>query len=423
MERHAILGFGESGQAVSRFLTQRGIPFVVYEGQEKLPQLRVAFPHVTFLPTGSKIGEAVLWRSPGIRPDRRDIQESLASGSSLTSEIEMFCRLCPCPVLGVTGSDGKTTTATMAHCLLEAMGKRAWLGGNIGVCLLPHLQEIAPTDTVVLECSSFQLMTFDVPVAGALLTNLTDNHLDWHHTKWEYVGAKYHLLSHARRVVQNKSHPLWEGESLWYSAQEEANYSIHDNAMWHESIKLCELSRMRLSGRHNQENLLGAACLAEASPDVVGQVAETFSGVPHRMSRLGVWRGVLYIDSSIDTTPSRSSVTLASISRPVVAICGGHPKVEDNTPLAVALARYARYVVFTGESGISMMDALLQTSGSIPTCCYIPTFEGAVQKAMEEARAGDAVVLTPAATSFDCFSSYGERGDAFSRMVEAWHTH
>ena len=423
MGTSAILGFGQTGQAVAAYLTAQGGAYTVYERRENLAYFSKRYPHLTFREFGSPMREKTLYRSPGIRPDAVAIRRAVAGGATLTSEIETFCRLCPAPIYGVTGSDGKTTTATLAARLLEARGDTVWLGGNIGRPLLPLLGEIRPHHRVVLELSSFQLMTFACTVYAGAVTNLTDNHLDWHTDREEYRGAKRNLLLHARRRVQNARHLLApELGGVTVSAYvDNANYYLQNNSLWHGEERLCHVEEMLVGGIHNLENLLTAVALTQTGRAEVARVLPRFRGVEHRMSYVGRYRGVDCYDSSIDTTPARTAVTLSTTRKPCTVLCGGRPKGVPNAPLTDALLQYATHAVFVGESGETMREDLLtdpRYTGA-PTTEYYPDFTRAVRRALAATPEGGMLVLSPAATSFDAFSSYKERGKRFCEILES----
>ena len=297
MASYGILGFGRSSRAVVEYLLSLGEKNItLYVSPAEMGEAQRAYPHFKCLSIDGPLTEEVLVRSPGLRPDRKNILSALACGSRLTGEVELFCQGCPAPIYAVTGSDGKTTTATMAARLLEHMGHTVWLGGNVGVPLLPRLREILPHHKVVLELSSFQLMTFAPRLFGAAVTNLTENHLNWHTSMEEYRWAKRNLLLRARRRVQNALSPVAEElSSITFSAKTStANYFLSHGTLYHGDIPLSK-AKLPVPGLHNLENLLCAAALTDATPRAVAEVADTFSGVPHRMEYLGggAWGQVL----------------------------------------------------------------------------------------------------------------------------------
>ncbi len=420
--KYAILGFGESGRAVASYLTEKREPYRVYEVGKKIPYFQKIYPHLEFLPFGNPIEEEILFRSPGVRPDHPSILRAVASGSRLTGEAEMFVHLTPAKVFAITGSDGKTTTASMSAHLFRAMGKTVWLGGNIGMPLLPLVEEMTSEDTVVLELSSFQLMTFQEPVTAALITNLTENHLDWHKGFGEYKRAKENLLLHAGRRVVSLGCYVGEGlPSITYSAAcQAANYHIRPDGIYRGDRWLCPRDIAHPPGLHNLENVLGAMALTQIDGAAAYEAMGTFQGVPHRMEFVGEYGGVICYDSSIDTTPSRSRATLCAMPGPSTVICGGHSKGGSNLPLCEALMAHTEYAVFTGECGQEMLEDLKKHPlyKGTPKTEYVKDFRGAVIAAYEHTPKGGYLLLTPGATSHDAFSSYGERGACFQKILK-----
>ena len=441
MPSYAILGCGLSAQSVIQDLFTRGeTDFTVYVRPGETAAVRERFPGVRVTDAWENIREEYLVRSPGVRPDLPPIARAIAGGAKLTGEIEWVCARSPAPIFGVTGSDGKTTTATLAARLLQAMGYRVWLGGNIGTSLLPHLAEMLPTDRVVLELSSFQLMTFSPRLAGAAVTNLTENHLDWHRDMAEYRRAKRHVLENAARRVQNARGAIApELPSLTFSGTvENANYHIGGGYLMRGEERLAPLSSLYTRAAYLVEDMLCAAALTGAPAVAVSTVAAAFRGVEHRCEYLGVFRGVHCYDSSIDTTPARTAATLSAFPGRVTVLAGGRNKNLALAPLAEALRRYAAAVIFFGEAGEEMRAALLAgegrstagdaadtgstargnaDAGAPPPSRYIRDFSAAVEAALDETPPGGTLVLSPAAASFDAFGSYRERAEAYRQLL------
>ncbi len=418
MERYAILGWGASARAAYRYLVRHTKGEVrIYLPVGELSRARAEDARLPLVPDTEEIREDVLVRSPGIRPDTPAITRARGRGARLTSEAELFISLSPAPIFGVTGSDGKTTTATLAAHMLETMGYTVYLGGNIGVPLLDRVEEIQPCDRVVLELSSFQLMEYTPVLYAACVTNISENHLNWHTDMREYISAKENILRRTpRRAVNARVDcPL---SALTFSAYvQAANYHLTDGVLMHGEEPLLPASEVRMAGLHNIENILAAAALTEAPARVIRSVATTFTGVEYRMTYCGTYRGVCCYDSSIDTTPTRTAATLSALPKGCTAICGGAGKNLSYRPLAEALSARCAQVVFTGDAGGEMQEALVAYTSAQNAPCpqhlYIPDFTAAVDAALAVTPCGGTLVLTPAATSFDAFSSYRARGDTY----------
>lgn len=420
-DTYAILGFGVSGRSVLRYLLSHGVIPTVYETAARCGAIRREHPDIPVCDDWDGIREQVLFRSPGVRPDYAGIPAAVRRGAVLTAECERFAEQCPAPLYLVTGSDGKTTTATLAARMLDTGVGRVWLGGNIGTPLLDRLGDIRPDDRVVMELSSFQLMTFQPRSRAAVVTNLTENHLDWHRDMAEYRRAKQNVLTAAAIRVQNARSPVAPAlTSLTFSCRDEgANFHCANGCFLRGDTVLCREDEWKLPGEYNRENLLAAAALTGAdSADVVRAVRD-FTGVEHRMQEVGTFRGVRCFDSSIDTTPARTAAALSACPPPLTVICGGRNKNLSFSPLNAALIRYADRVIFTGECGEEMRRALREDPayGGCPQTVYVSDFSSAVLAGLSLTPQGGSLLLSPAAASFDAFSSYRERGDAFCALL------
>lgn len=394
------------------------------------------------------LNEPVIFRSPGLRPDVPELVRARERGAEVLSEMELFFELTPATVIGVTGSDGKTTSTTLTCRLLEAEralhgGGRVWLGGNIGEPLLPHVEQMRPEDVAVVELSSFQLMDMEHSPARAAITNLSPNHLDWHRDMAEYAQAKTNIFRHAenRMLVTNaENSPALElarqcrsPVTLFSSTRQAEALPPHTGgsvflrdgwivvAEGGEERRVLEAADILLPGRHNLENYMTALALTwgMVSPEAIRQVAVSFRGVPHRLERIRTVRGVTYYNSSIDSSPSRTAAALSALSGKPIVICGGYDKHIPFAPLARALKARAKAAVLTGATRERIREALEAEPGELPV--YIePDFAGAVELAHELAAPGDTVLLSPACASFDAFRNFEDRGECFCRIVESF---
>ena len=435
----AMLGFGRSGRAVVDFLLPLGARITVY-----LPEAPPSEIRERYCPLGVRfaVGELppripceLLVRSPVIRPDIAPIAASVAAGAELTSETELFLRHCPAPVIGVTGSDGKTTTASLSAQLLKGMGKRVWLGGNNGVPLLPRVWEMRTEDVVVLELSSFQLMTVEQAPQVAVITNITPNHLNWHTDMGEYVAAKERILSTrtaflvtnadcaiTREIAKTVGLPL----GLFSSSGElpqgcDIGLTVRDDLLCvrqKNGETRHVLGDFHLPGRHNLENLMAAYAAVTV---VLGRqptldVLADFRGVDHRLQYVDTVGGVRFYNSSIETSPTRTAAALSAMAGNPVVIAGGRGKGISLEPLADALARRASAVFLYGETGEVLQRAL---TGRVPVHRFA-AFAAAFTAAAAWARPGDTVLLSPGCTAFDQFADFEARGRTFCALVAEW---
>lgn len=400
------------------------------------------------------ITEEIIFRSPGLRPDLPPFADAVKRGAILTSEMELFLSLCPARVIGITGSDGKTTTTTLVGLLLEeecrkAKRGRVYVGGNIGTPLLPYVREMTSDDYAVVELSSFQLMAMRHSPHIAAITNLSPNHLNWHTDMEEYVNAKTNIYVHApcRRLVTNAENaitvslahqtplPKTYFSSVKHHADEfflkDGDRAIYERS---EAVLLFDgkqehfimrPSDILLPGRHNLENYMTAVALTDGlvSTETIAHIAKNFKGVPHRLEPVRTFAGVTYYNSSIDSTPSRTAAALSALNCKPIVICGGSDKGTPFEPLADALCAYAKAVVLTGDSAAKIRAALNRChtvkDGTLPVL-DAPDFEGAVRMARSLSEEGDTVLLSPACASFDAFKNFAERGDTFRRIVNSF---
>lgn len=396
------------------------------------------------------IDDDLVFRSPGIRPDADGLKAAVERGSALTSEMEMFLSLHPCPIYAITGSDGKTTTTTLTSLMLMPEGS-VILGGNIGEPLLYRIDSITPDDAVAVELSSFQLMTIDAPIDVAAVTNITPNHLNWHTSMDEYIAAKKNILSHAARAVLNYDNDLTRriAEEMQSAGLPVTLFSLapipdgvltnRDSAVWLEngaiycrfptegSVKIMDRAEIKLPGLHNTANYMTAIAVTHGATTVerIREVARTFGGVEHRLEFVRELDGVTYINGSIDSSPTRTAAALSALSdRPVVLIAGGYDKHIPYEPLADAVfSSTVHTVVLTGATAEAINKALLShpmyekaAAGGFKIISECD-FDDAVSAARATAQAGDTVILSPASASFDRFVNFAERGRYYKSIV------
>lgn len=401
------------------------------------------------------IDEELVFRSPGIRPDLPELVEAVANGSRLTSEMELFLSLEPCPIYAVTGSDGKTTTTTLTSLMLEAaLGREhVFLGGNIGEPLLHRYPGISENDAVAVELSSFQLMTIDSPIAVAAITNITPNHLNWHTSMDEYIWAKKRILSKCGRAVLNYDNDITREIALEMQKNTDTPVTFFslspiprellrdiDSMVWLDGNgdirtyfpdegerRIMNRADIKLPGLHNTANYMTAVGITHgiASAEMIRDIAHSFGGVEHRLEFVRELDGVTYINGSIDSSPTRTAAALSAINdRPVVLIAGGYDKNIPYEPLADAIFNSnVRALVLTGATAEKINAAVVshpKYKDAVQEGFVIiknPSFDEAVSDARGIARSGDTVILSPASASFDAFPNFMERGRHFKKLV------
>ena len=385
--------------------------------------------------------EDVIFRTPGLRPDMPQIAAAVANGSVLTSEMEAFFQVCPCPIIAVTGSDGKTTTTTIIAELLKAAGNTVWLGGNIGHPLLCDAEGMQPHDYAVLELSSFQLMTMDRSPHIAVVTNLAPNHLDIHRDMAEYVAAKENIFRHqtagdiavfnADNAITAEQSTRAAGRSRRFSRQS----PLSDGVFLRGDDIVCrgpegervimQTSDIRIPGVHNVENYMAAIAAVDGLvPDaVIRDFARSFGGVEHRIELVRTLHGVRYYNDSIASSPSRTIAGLRSFPEKVILIAGGYDKHIPFDVLGPEVTAHVKLLVLCGATAGKIraaVEAAPDYRPGHPEIIEVTPFRVGVEAARDRAVPGDVVTLSPACAAFDQFKNFAERGKVFKEIVRSW---
>lgn len=380
----------------------------------------------------------IIFRTPGLMPFDEHLQAAKARGSVISSEMELFLSLCPCKVIAITGSDGKTTSSTIIAELLKAAGYCVHLGGNIGHPLLCELQEIGKNDIAVLELSSFQLHSMRCRPDVAVITNLTPNHLDKHKDFQDYMDAKRAIFERQRpedKLILN----LDDAHSAYYAAHARSQIEyfsdkqdlvngvqLSDGAIYRvKNGKKHEIMRaedIRLPGEHNVLNYLAAFAAVEGmvGDDVCAKIAKSFAGVEHRLEHVRELHGVLYINDSIGTSPTRTLAGLHALSVKPIVIAGGYDKHLSFDSLGDELCRRSKRVFLTGDTAEKIRQAVCSSryfAQSGVEVTVIQDFRETVLAAAKSAEPGDIVLLSPACAAFDRFKNFEERGKYFKKIV------
>lgn len=379
-------------------------------------------------------GVDVIFRTPGIRPDLPQIVRAVQGRAQLTSEIEALMNLCPCPIIGVTGSDGKTTTTTIIAGLLQAAGHRVFVGGNIGHPLLCEVDDMGPDDIVVLELSSFQLMTMARSPSVSVVTNVSPNHLDMHRDMAEYVNAKRNIYMYQKpgdKVVLNGDNKITaafakesKGSVTLFSRtrQLEAGIYLKDGMVMNGERAILAAKDIRIPGLHNLENYMAAIGAVEGLvPDeVIQQFAYSFGGVAHRIELVRELDGVRYYNDSIASSPTRTIAGLRSFAQKVILIAGGYDKHIPYDKLGLEIAASVKFLILMGATGPKIKEATLSAPDyrqGQPDILECAGLRQAVEQAYQIAQPGDVVILSPASASFDQFKNFAQRGDMFKQYV------
>ena len=444
-KRVAVIGIGVSNQPLLRLLLEAGVSVTACDKKDRAALGPMAH-ELEAAGCALRLGEDylegldqdVIFRTPGLHP--RYLEAARARGSVVTSEMEVFFEVCPCPILAVTGSDGKTTTTTIIARLLQAAGHKVHLGGNIGHPLLSEADDIRPEDWAVVELSSFQLLTMRRSPRIAVLTNLAPNHLDIHTDMAEYINAKAALLDYQSSdgtavcnwdnditrelsgrtrgkvfyFTRNPDHPpaagcFLRGEAIWY----------RDENGEREVLPLADIL---LPGVHNVENCMAAICAVQGLvPDgVIRDFARTFGGVEHRIELVRERRGVRWYNDSIASSPSRTMAGLRSFQSKVILIAGGKDKGISYAPLGPVINEHVKLLILCGATAGAIRTAAVEAENYEGLEIHeAADYPAAVTLAAERAGEGDVVILSPASTSFDRFKNFEERGQVFKELVRA----
>ena len=435
----AVLGLGVSNRPLVRLLLEFGCRVT---GCDRTPREKLDAEVLELEKLGAKLSlgdgyldgvEAdVLFRTPGMHPGNPAIQALRDRGAKVTSEMEVFFEVCPCTLIAVTGSDGKTTTTTLVSEMLKASGKTVWLGGNIGTPLLPLCRQMKKEDFAVVELSSFQLMDMERSPQRALITNLAPNHLDIHKDMQEYVDAKKNIFrfqSADGMLVLNADNAITagfrgNGETRFFSRRERTNCVWEENGViYRRGEKLLESREILIPGTHNIENYLAAIALVEglATDDAVRQVARNFGGVEHRIELVREKDGVRFYNDSIASSPSRTIAGLRSFPEKVILIAGGYDKHIPYDVLGPEICRHVKKLYLGGATGPKIraaVEAAPEYKPGFPEITDCRDFTEAVYAAAAGAKAGDVVLMSPASAAFDQFKNFMVRGEYFKKLVK-----
>lgn len=443
----AFIGIGVSHRQLIEMFLKRGIDICICDrkSQEELGE-----DYINFREMGAEFslgeeylnsiwGADIIFRTPGMYYNHPALIKARQMGKIITSEMEIFFRLCPCKIYAVTGSDGKTTTSSLIAKLFESEGKTVHLGGNIGRALLPIIEQIKEDDIAVVELSSFQLISMTTSPDVAVVTNISPNHLDVHGTMEEYIDAKKNLIRYQgenSRTILNldneecmKFAPLVRGELIEFSRKEIPEkgaylgsdgyiyFSNHDNA-----TRLFKSEHIRIPGEHNIENFLAAisAVQGDVSTQNMHMVALEFRGVEHRIEFVREYDGVRWYNDSIATSPTRMIAGLNAFNQKLIIIAGGYDKEIPFEPLAPIVNRRVKALILMGQTAKKIETAVrseVNYDDKSISIHHANDMENAVEIAREIARTGDIVSLSPASASFDKYDNFEQRGQHFKEIV------
>ena len=457
-KRVVVFGFGRQGKALARWLPTVGAEVVVtdHRTDRELGLRRRDYPRVRFYlgghPEEVLIGARAICLSGGVPLDLPVLELAQRRGIPLTNDAQLFVERCPAPIIGITGSAGKTTTTALTAQIIKQAGYRVWMGGNIGNPLIGELPKIKPNDIVVMELSSFQLELMTRSPQVAAILNLTPNHLDRHGAMEQYAAAKARIIRYQNPTDvavlgwddqgSRAMEPLAVGELLAFSRYDmvaDGAFMLGNRILVAGSASydmsphvVCERGDIPLRGAHNVLNVLAACAITGAmglaidrpgvKPADMRAAVQAFRPVEHRLETVRQLAGVTYVNDSIATAPERLLAALASYDEPLILLVGG---ADKNLPweTAIRLARQkARHIVVFGKDGdrqvatkVMKLLALMQVSQE--RISRVDSLDEAVKCAARVAHAGDVVLLSPGGTSYDVYQDFAERGEHFRQLV------
>ena len=439
-KRLIVLGLGVSNRPLVRLMLKYGCTVI---GCDRTPREKLDTEVLELETLGCelRLGDTyleglsgdIVFRTPGMHPDKPELQALREAGAEVTSEMEIFFTLCPCTTIAVTGSDGKTTTTTLIAEMLKAAGKKVWLGGNIGTPLLPLLDEMKAEDFAVVELSSFQLMDMHHSSHIAIVTNLAPNHLDVHKDMAEYVDAKKNIFKFQGendKLILNLDNGITNtfignGKTRWFSRVSKTDNGIclEGDRIIRDGEKVLDTKDIVIPGVHNVENYMAAILAVEGlvDDDTIRRVARTFGGVEHRIELVRVKDGVKFYNDSIASSPSRTIAGLKSFNEKVCLIAGGYDKHIPYDVLGPYICKHTKRVYLNGATGPQIRAAVEGCSEykpGFPELIDCNDFTDAVRKAATDAKAGDIVLMSPASAAFDQFKNFMVRGNYFKTLVK-----
>ena len=383
----------------------------------------------------------IIFRSPSCMPNTPELEKAKESGTIITSEIEQVLKLAPCKIIGVTGTEGKTTTTSIIYEIVKKAGYKCYLGGNIGKPIFTQINEIKPEDIIILELSSFQLMDMQISPDISIVTNVFPDHLNIHKSYEEYQNAKKNIFLHQNSngiVILNKDNEITrkfadeaKGEVVFFSSKEHLEngyfYDRSDETIKYskngEYVKILKNDETKLRGVHNYENICAALAATSPITDIETQVSaiKQFKGVEHRLEFVREINNVKYYNDSIGTSPASTMAGLNAFDENIILLAGGSDKGLDYTEIGKVIAEKVRLLILTGPTSDKIENATRQALAKNKKIeiwhCY--SMKQAVGIAYSKAELGDIVLLSPASASFDAYKNFEERGNKFKEIVNS----
>lgn len=446
----AIIGIGTSNIPAIKYLSSLGVNISARDRNLDIIKIHPELSNISNVEfvLGDKYLSNLsefdyILRSPGVKPFLKEIEDAIASGVILTSEIELLFELAPCKIIGVTGSAGKTTTVTLMNEFLKKSNHKVWLGGNIGNSLFDKLDDMKSDDLIVLELSSFQLMTMKKSPNISLITSIYEDHLDYHRSFDEYVEAKTNIFmyqgngdtfvvnlddEYSNMFIKKIEENNIESKLLSFSTKNICKNGAYfkDNAIYisinGEEKKVIDVEDVNLIGKKNYANICSAICcvLDFVNIDSISKTLKEFRGVEHRLEYVDTKYGVKYYNDSISTTPGKAMAAFTSFNQKIILIAGGSDKNLDYSSIGNNIINCAKVLILLGATSKKIKNAV-ENANNFKTSDFkiyeVFSMSEAVSLAKEISNKGDIVVMSPASASFDLYKNYKERGKDFKNLV------
>lgn len=443
----AIIGLGVSNIPLLDYFHNLGAYVTVFDNRKMEEIPKDILDKITNFAIDFSFGEDALsklqgfdmiFRSPIIMPYIKEFEEEVKNGAILTSEIEMLIKLAPCKIIGITGTEGKTTTSSIIYEIVKTAGYNCYLGGNIGNPLFTKVKDMTPEDVIILEMSSFQLIDMDVSPNISLITNIYPDHLNVHGSYEEYQKAKTNIFKYQNEdevVVLNYDNEITKefaneanGKVIFFSSKEKLQDGyIYDST--DGNIKYCDegirrhiinKNDVKLRGIHNYENICAALAVTSSITDIDTQVKaiKNFTGVEHRLEFVREFNKVKYYNDSIGTSPASTIAGLNAFDENIVLLAGGSDKGLDYTEVGEAIARNVGSLILCGPTSDKIEEATKKAlKNKIIDIYHVENLKEQVNLASKVSKPGDVVLLSPASASFDAFKNFAERGNKFKEFV------
>lgn len=440
----AVLGFGLEGQDLGQFLLKQKAKITVFDKKEakdldkdfeefKKQGVEFKLGH-DYLKDGL-VGYDFVFRSPGFSPLRPEILEAQKKGAIISSAAKLFFEFCPGKIIGVTGTKGKGTTASLVYRILKKDGKDVWLGGNIGQPMLSLLSKLTKDSWVVLELSSFQLQDLQKSPHIAVVLFIVPEHLDYHQDKDEYVQSKANIVRYQNKddfavlnaddLTSSSFAGLTPAQIYCFSRRKKVNGAyVQNQKIYLFGEEVGPTDKLQLLGEHNWDNVCAAVVashLAGVGLESIKKVVFAFQGLEHRLEKVATIKGVTFYNDSFSTTPETTMAAIRSFKQPIVLIAGGSEKGSDYTQLGKEIkASSAKTLILIGQMAEKIKGSVLK-AGFQGEIIFRPSekMSEIVRIAFQKAKPGDVVLLSPACASFDMFENYKQRGVQFKKYVKA----